>query len=148
MRITGLDKNAKYSLDKAKRFSYFRKKFIAKTQAEAATKLGVHQALISFIEKGKRPITFDMIDRMIKDYNLNSDWLLADEGDPQSNIEEKKTAKNSLQAAHTDINHLLKTIKILHANINHYSKVMSMMDAKMEKMEERIYKLENPKKHT
>ena len=49
-------------------------------QVEFAKKLGVAQSYLSDLEKGKREVTSKLIISLIREFNVSSDWLLADKG--------------------------------------------------------------------
>lgn len=59
------------------RFHSFRVKFISTSATDAAKELGITPSLISMIESGQRSISLKVMDRMIRKYKLNPEWLIS-----------------------------------------------------------------------
>lgn len=55
------------------------------TQSEFSKKIGVKQSYYSELERGKREITTKVIEALIKNFNVSSDWLLSNTGEMYSN---------------------------------------------------------------
>lgn len=50
-------------------------------QVEFAKKIGVAQSYLSDLERGKREITVKVLNSLIYEFNISSDWLLANKGE-------------------------------------------------------------------
>lgn len=98
MDITNIDKNISIS-DKLTLI----KSSLGFNQVEFAKKLGVAQSYLSDLEKGKREITSKLIVSLIREFNISSDWLLADKGDMflEEDIESLELAKRYLEMSFT-----------------------------------------------
>ena len=78
----------------AERFASFRKKYIHKSQNKAEPMLGMTQSKLWYIENAKSPISFELITTLVKDYQLNTDWLATGNGDMIDKNPPKKLDKN------------------------------------------------------
>ncbi len=74
-----------YQTDVSKRFikaiKYIIAEDLAGSSSEVAERIGTHQPTISFIKKGQRSPTVDMICNLCDIYNINPSWLLLGKGD-------------------------------------------------------------------
>lgn len=128
-----------FEKDFANNFRKFRIKFIDKKQKDAAEKIGITKGHLSNIELNRYKPSLDLVDLLIKRYNLNIEWLTTGLGDMQTTGPAKPTAATSLQQAHTDIETMQKSMKLLH------SKITTLLGI-VEKQEKRIEALEAKEK--
>lgn len=119
----------------AKRFRDFRVKFIDKLQIRAAEKLHISKGQLSNIESGRKRPNIEIIEVMIRDFNLNTEWLATGNGNKQTTGPAKPTAGSGLAMAHTDILMLRKVVMILDANLNHAIKTIGTLTKRIEALE-------------
>ena len=130
---------ALYDVQIAKRFAMFRREFIDKNQLTAANLLEISQPLLSQLESGKRPITFNLVaTKLVKEFDLNIEWLVTGEGDKQSNAKDKPSAKASLTRVHMEVQAIHKAIKMYEATTTHLVKVVARLEKRLEKAESDI----------
>ena len=84
----------------ASRLLYLRTKVLQLNQQECAKALDISQTYLSLIETGKRAVSEEVIDRYIKIFEINSDWIIAGNGninisDGNTNIIFKKSKQTA-----------------------------------------------------
>lgn len=102
-----------YDQDVAKRFKFFRKKFIHNNSKEAAKLLNCVQSKISYIESGQRTVDFDIVNVMIRKFNLNADWLALGLGQPHRLSSEKPNLITDIADIKADLDAAKAQIKLL-----------------------------------
>lgn len=93
----------------ASRLLYLRTKVLQLNQQECAKALDISQTYLSLIETGKRAVSEEVIDRYIKIFEINSDWIIA--GNGNINISDGNTTDNALYHIQKKQTNSLKNIK-------------------------------------
>lgn len=124
-----------FDMDLARRLYSFRVEFVDKVQKEAAKKLGVSPAYLSWAESGQRPINYNLVDKLANEFNMNRDWFSSGNGNRRTTGPEKATAGSSLQVVHTNVANIMKTIKILEKNLTHAYKQIEMLRQRVTELE-------------
>lgn len=127
--------DTKSQADKHQRFKQLRLK-LGLNQQQLAKSLGVTQAHISKVEKGDSFVTSHILDKLSKQYNVNTDWLLTGKGiifhTSDSQIDKGKSGGgNGFKAGNSDQD--LEEIKIAIDDIN----------TRLESIDERLGKIES-----
>ena len=119
-----IEKNKKkpmYDMDIAKRFTLFRQKYIAKSQAQAARDIPCNQAKLSLIEAGKKSVDYRIVESLIKKYHLNLEWLTTGKGtETLKHDAPKNELVINIKDLQGEIQLLKKAMMIMQANQNHF----------------------------
>jgi len=137
MQGTAVTKHDIYS---AKRFQYFRKKYIANNSIEAAKILGTSQATLSQIENGNALIRPELIDKLVTDYNMNRDWLPTGEG-YELNVNPDETPQIlDNEQLNREFSNLKVSIGLMQKSHDHLMKVLIGYEKKLNKVEGELKK--------
>lgn len=129
---------SKESKDYGNNFRRFRIKFIDKVQARAAEKLGISRGHLSSLESGRHRPSLELFERLIRDYNLNVDWLPHGLGDMQTTGPAKPTAATSLSQAHTEIEVMQKSMRILHSQLTTLFNIIEKQQKQIDELTDRL----------
>jgi len=127
--------NTRFDLGRAERFRYFRKKYVANGMQNAEKLLTIGKTRISRIEKGEEQIPITIIDLLVKDFDLNRDWLLENKGNPIKNDQTIKTGLQSTMQMGDRIDALNTKIRLLEANLNHAHYVIDTINKRLDRLE-------------
>lgn len=127
-----------FDMDLAKRIYQFRVEFVDQKQKIAAEKIGVSAPYLSAVEGGTRQPNFQFVDSLATKFGLNQDWLSTGLGEKRIKNPSKPTAASSLQAVHTNVLSIMKSIKILEANLTQAYKIIQSQQIKLEELEQKI----------
>jgi len=124
-------------MEMANRIAFFRKKYIAESQAEAGRVSGVSQATFSQMESGAISPSTHVIQKLVKEYRLNTQWLASGDKQLSPVVElkpvesEGKLRDKTMKEMQSDLNNVtseLQMVKsqmeVLQANLNHLFKVV------------------------
>lgn len=123
-----------YSNDVANRLRDFRMKIIDKVQLNAAEKLSITRGHLSSLESGRKRPSLELIERLIKDYNLSTEWLATGLGNKQTSGPAKPTASSGLQQAHTDLLVMQKSMKMIDAKVNQLYDIIEMQQKQINEL--------------
>lgn len=127
-----------FDKDIAKRLYEFRTIFVDKSQRKAAEKLGITNAWLSYAESGQRRVRMDLVEKLVKDYDLNSEWFTTGKGPKQTKNPEKPTAASSLSAVHQEVLIIKKTLTIFEANLTHAFKLIETQGKVIEELQRQL----------
>lgn len=127
-----------FDKDIAKRLYEFRTLFVDKSQRQAALKLGITNAWLSYAENGKRRVRMDLVEKLVKDYDLNSEWFTTGKGPKQAKTKEKPTAASSLSSVHQEVLLIKKTLTIFEANLTHAYKLIETQGKIIEDLQRQL----------
>lgn len=127
-----------FDKDIAKRLYEFRTLYISKSQKEAAEKLGITAAWLSYAESGQRRVRMDLVEKMVKDYDLNSEWFSTGLGPKQTKTPEKPTAASSLSTVHQEVMIIKKTLTVFEANLTHAYKLIETQGKIIEELQRQL----------
>lgn len=131
----------KISLDTfRKNFKKFRIKHIDKAQNVAAEKLGITKGHLSNIENGYKRPSLELMEKLIREYNINVEWLSTGIGNEQTTGPERPTAANSLSQAHTDIFEMRRAMQILHVHQNQLFDIIEKQQKQIDELNSRVNK--------
>ena len=118
MTTTLTTEPTKENLDKtyANRLAMFRQEHVHKSQTKAAKLLGMSQPNLSFIERAMTPINFQVISKLVTDFNLNLEWFTTGNGNPLTNASEKPQLVTDIKTLLAEMNSLKKYIRIMELN--------------------------------
>lgn len=128
-----------------KNFKKFRIKHIDKVQTAAADKLGITKGHLSNIENGSKRPSLELIEKLIRDYHINIEWLSTGLGNEQTSGPGKATAATSLGQAHTDIMVMQQAMKIFHVNTNKLYDIIEQQQKQIDALQKRLDKMEDAK---
>ncbi|WGQ09106.1 helix-turn-helix transcriptional regulator [Pedobacter gandavensis] len=127
-----------FNNDIAKRLYEFRTLYVDKSQRQAAKKLGITNAWLSYAESGQRRVRMDLVEKLVKDYDLNSDWLTTGKGKKQVKTIDKPTAASSLSSVHQEVLLIKKTLTIFEANLTHAYKLIETQGKVIEELQRQL----------
>ena len=125
----------------ANRFHEFRVKHISENQIEAAKKLGTSQSWLSYAESGQRRIRLDVVETMVRDFDLNSEWLTTGNGPMKNKNPEKRTPSSSLSEVANNVMIIRKTLEVFEANLGHAYSIIETQGKIIEQLQKDIEKL-------
>ncbi|SMC52336.1 helix-turn-helix domain-containing protein [Pedobacter nyackensis] len=129
-----------FSMDIAKRLYEFRTLFISKSQKEAAEKLDITPAWLSYMESGKRRVRMDVVEKMVRLFDLNAEWLSNGLGSKQTKTPNKPTAASSLSAVHQEVLIIKKTLSVFEANLTQAYKLIEAQNKIIEDLQNKLAK--------
>jgi transcriptional regulator with XRE-family HTH domain len=130
-----------HSIHVANRLKIFRELFIDKNQTRAAEMLGLSQARLSQIESGKRPVNWHLLDKLTKDFNLNTRYL-SDNQEPKQlkkPVNKDKTT-GQMDMLLEEMNILKSYLATLEKTFNSALKIMERQEQKLKELESKIDK--------
>lgn len=105
--FTGLSNEQNQTI--AERLVFLRTEVLHLNQLECANALDVSQTYLSMIETEKRPISKEIIDKYVKTFNINHEWLIT--GNNNIDITTNNSINNACYHIHKKQNDSLKSIK-------------------------------------
>ncbi|WP_036692282.1 helix-turn-helix domain-containing protein [Pedobacter glucosidilyticus] len=109
------------------RWKAFRIKHIDKNQAEAAEKLGTTPASLSYLENGKRTISYKILNAAVTKFGLNAEWLSTGKG-VDKKTKEKPTLVTDITELRAELDIQLNMIKIMGNQIDNLLKAIDKLE--------------------
>ncbi|MEJ2905034.1 helix-turn-helix transcriptional regulator [Pedobacter panaciterrae] len=131
-----------FDKDIAKRLYEFRTLFVSKSQKEAAEKLGLTPAWLSYAENGLRRVRMDVVEKLVKQYDLNMEWFTTGLGPKQNKNQAKPTAGSSLSSVHQEVLLIRKTLSIFEANLTQAFKIIETQQKQIDDLTKKLNSIE------
>ncbi|WPU91855.1 hypothetical protein SNE25_21285 [Mucilaginibacter sabulilitoris] len=125
----------KFDLTLANRLTFFREKHINKVRNTAAEMLELAASNLLYMEKGKAPIKFEFVAKLVKEYNLNQVWFNTGKGREISTKPEKTNLITDLNTINSELGILKKFLKMMEANQNYLMKQVERQAKEMDKLQ-------------
>lgn len=127
-----------YDIKVASRLADFRAEFIDSVQEQAAKKLKMQQAALSKYENAKMRIPFTLVNKLVKEFDLNAAWLTTGIGPKLSKNAPKQNLITDLNALNTELSALKKSIAMVEANQTYLIRLVDQQNKTIERLEREI----------
>jgi len=127
-----------FDKDIAKRLFTFRTKHIAKQQKKAAELIGISPPWLSFMESGKRRVRMDIVETLVKKFNLNPEWFATGNGPEKLSSPAKVTPATSLNNIHDEVLVIKNMLEMFEANLTHAYKIIENQGKQIETLQKQL----------
>jgi transcriptional regulator with XRE-family HTH domain len=115
----------------ANRLAMFRKEHIDKSQNKAAKILGMAQSTLSEMESGKSEIKYTLMEKFMKEYGLNLEWLSTGKGKMIAKAETKTNLITDINLINQELHALRKTVELFEMNQRILTNLVKRLEKKI-----------------